>query len=216
MLGSRISIITFVISLIGHCLFLSMPGFNPSLSQTERCEEIAVEVEIDKPPLLPDIDVMGDEKKLKEVIEPAEPEPQPEPEMEPESEPEPELELEEMEMVEEEVDPVISNGVEVMNPEEEAMLRYQDMVKQRIEGVRRYPSWAKKHRVEGDACIKFTVLSNGLSQDVEIIHSSGSKILDEEAVDTIKRASPFPPIPEEIDSSLVRMEVSIVFTLKYE
>ncbi len=184
MLGSRASRTAFVISFVGHCLFLSMPGFNPSLPQTEMCEEIAVEVEIERPPLLPDIDVMGDEKKLKEVVEP---------------------ELEEMEK---------ELSKEIV--EEEAMLRYRDMVKQRIEEVRRYPSWAKKHRVEGDVCIKFAILSNGLSQDVEIIHSSGSKILDEEAVDTIKRASPFPPIPEEIDSSLVRMEVSIVFTLKYE
>ena len=122
MLGSRISITTFVISLIGHCLFLSVPGFNPSLPQTERCEEIAVEVEIDKPPLLPDIDVMGDEKKLKDVIEPAEPEPQPEPEMEPESEPG--TELEEMEKEEEFESQDEKESVDVKEPDEELVIEF--------------------------------------------------------------------------------------------
>ncbi len=228
MLGDRVIKTSFMISFVGHCLFLGMPGFNLDLPQTERREEIMVRIEIEKPPLLPKIDVMGEEKQLKETVEPPEPEPEPKPELEGivgESEPELSMELvaESRALIEEVVvkEPLekletLEEKIEVVKPAEQAMLRYQDMVKQRIEEVRRYPSWAKRRGVEGEVCIKFAVLSNGLSQDIRIIQSSGSKVLDEEAVDTIRRASPFPPVPEEIDSSLIWMEVSIVFTLKYE
>ena len=210
MLGNRAIRTSFVVSFVGHCLFLIMPGFNVGLSQTERCEEITVKVEIEKPPLLPKIDVMGEEKKLlDEVSQQPEPEAQLE-ETEGESEPQPSVELVE------ESEPLVEEKIEVVNPAQEAMLRYQDMVKQRIEEVRRYPAWAKKHGIEGEVQVKFAISSSGLSQDIEIIDSSGYRILDEEAVDTIKRASPFPPVPEEIGSSLIPMRVVIVFTLKYE
>lgn len=228
MLGDRVIKTSFMISFVGHCLFLGMPGFNLDLPQTERREEITVKIEIEKPPLLPKIDVMGEEKKLKETIESPGPEPELRPELEGivgESEPELSIEfvdesralIEEV-FVKESVKKLETVGekIEVIKPVQEAMLRYQDMVKQRIEEARRYPSWAKRRGIEGEVCIKFAILSNGLSQDIRIIRSSGSKVLDDEAVDTIGRASPFPPVPEEIDSSLIWMEVSIVFTLKYE
>ena len=259
--------ITFFFSLLVHCLFLGMPGFNLSISQPQKPENIAVEIEIEKPPLLPKIDVMGNEKKLREivkeelpesepepepepksqpeeekiveelgqqseeiVVEEAKPEsleeivevinPQPEPEPEPKSQPEEEKIVEELgqqseEIVVEEAKPEsLEEIVEVINPQEEAMLRYQDMVKQRIESCRRYPNWAKKQGFEGIVSLTFTVLSTGQVQDIKIIQSSGFNILDEEAIVTIKRANPFPPIPEEFRKSYLEMEVSIVFKLK--
>jgi len=105
--------------------------------------------------------------------------------------------------------------VEVINPQKEAMLRYQDMVKQKIESCRRYPPWAKKQGIEGTVHLKFTILSTGAARDIKIIKSSSFNILNEEAISTIKRAQPFPPIPEEIKVSSLPMEVSIVFTLQY-
>jgi len=201
--------ITFLFSLLAHSLFLGMPGFNFGKPQPKDPEEISVRIKIEKPPLLPKIDVMGKEKKLKEIekqeklIEPnLEPEPQPEEQIEKEiveqPQPEPPQEI-----------------VEVINPQKEAMLRYQDMVKQKIESCRRYPPWAKKQGIEGTVHLKFTILSTGAARDIKIIKSSSFNILNEEAISTIKRAQPFPPIPEEIKVSSLPMEVSIVFTLQY-
>jgi len=212
--------ITFFFSLLVHCLFLGMPGFNLSISQPQKPENIAVEIEIEKPPLLPKIDVMGNEKKLREIVKEELPESEPEPEPEPKSQPEEEKIVEELgqqseEIVVEEAKPEsLEEIVEVINPQEEAMLRYQDMVKQKIESCRRYPNWAKKQGFEGIVYLTFIVLSNGQAQDIKVIQSSGFDILDKEAILTIKRANPFPPIPEEINRPWVQMEVSIVFTLK--
>jgi len=150
----------FLISLVGHCLFLGMPGINMVLPQDKQPEDVIVRIEIEKPPLLPEIDVMGEEKKLKEIAEEEKP-----------PEPEPEEQIEEA---------VIENPeppkeiVEAMNPQDEAMLRYQDMVKQRIEFCRRYPNWAKRQGIEGVSYLMFTLLSNGTVQDIRIVRSSGS------------------------------------------
>jgi len=94
------------------------------------------------------------------------------------------------------------------------MLRYQDMVKQRIEAARRYPLWARKHGVEGITRISFVVSPQGEAGEITITGSSGSKMLDEESAATVKRASPFPSVPAELNSRHVGMEVSIVFSLR--
>ena len=188
---------TFLLSIAFHCLLLGIPLFNlVAPKQIKPEKEITVEIEIEKPSLLPKIDVMAEEKKFKEIQPPPE-EPEPEPEVE--------------EAIEE-----IKNEehIEVINPEEEAMLRYQDMLKQKIESCRRYPRWAKNQGFEGITQLVFMVLSNGSAQDIKVVQSAGYKILDREAVLTVERASPFPPIPSTFNLSFLKIEVEIVFRLK--
>ena len=190
MFNDRITRAAFLISLSAHLLLLGTPGFNVNSPHFIKPEEITVQIEIEKPPLLPRIDVMGEEKKLK-------------------SDPRPETRDHRPEDFS-----LKSDVVEVIDPAQEAMLRYQDMVKQRIEEVRRYPSRARRQGIEGTVYISFVVLSNGASRDIKIIRSSGSKILDKEAVATIKRANPFPPMPQELNEALNPMGVFIVFNME--
>lgn len=254
MLNDKVTRTAFLISFIGHCLFLSAPGFNSRLpAEVRKPKEITVSIEIEKPSLLPKIDIVGEEKRFKEVVEK-----QPEFSLRSQLQPK-EIAIEEIpkEPIEEKIE-VINPAQEVMlpryqksfvelstensvinpaqeavqgtmscyqkpfvelstkdsviNPAQEVILRYQDMVKQRIEKVKRYPSWAKRQGIEGTVYLSFTILSNGTSQDIKIVRPSGFKILDDEAVTTIQRANPFPPIPKEIGTPSVQMEVSIVFT----
>ncbi len=209
--------ITFIFSLLVHCLFLSMPGFNSNKPQPKNPEEISVQIEIEKPLLLPKIEVMGEEKKLKE-IEKQEKLVEPNPESEPQPKEEKiveELEQQSEEVVVEEAKPEPPKEiVKVINPQEEAMLRYQDMIKQKIESHRKYPNWAKKQGFEGSVYLTFIVLSNGVAKNIKIIHSSGFDILDKEAISTVKRASPFKPIPEKFNCFSLRMGVALVFQLK--
>ena len=224
----RVIKITFIISLTAHCLFLGAPGFNSNRRQPENSEKISVQIEIEKPPLLPKIDVMGEEKKLPPEADPPSVEKKivkEEKFLEPKSQPEEEkivreLEVQPKEQIEKEIveqpqpEPP-QEIVEVINPQKEAMLRYQDMVKQKIESCRRYPNWAKKQGIEGIVYLAFVVLPTGVIKDIKIVQSSGFGILDKEAVSTVKRANPFPPIPGEMKVSSLSMEVSILFTLQY-
>jgi len=201
MLGDKIIRIAFIISLAGHCLFLGIPGFNLSSFQDIKASpEITVKIEVEKPSLLPRIDIMGQEKKLKEVIEKPSLEFKPEPK--------------EKVVLDESLKDQVKEDIEIIDPAQEAMLRYQDMVKQRIEQVRRYPSWAKRQEIEGVAYLNFIISPNGFCRDIRTIHSSGSRVLDEEAIQTVKRANPFPPIPQQLNQGFVSMEVAIVFKMK--
>ena len=223
--GKRIIKIAFFCSLLIHCLFLGMPGFILSKPQPKKTKEIKVQIEIEKlPPLLPKIDIMGEEKKLKKITkkEPPKPEPELEPKPEPEPQPEEEKIVKESELkkqiektlVEKTKPEPLQEAVKVINPQDEAMLRYQDMIKQRIESCRRYPNWAKKQGFEGAVHLTFTVLSNGNTRDIKIARSSGFDILDDEAVSTVKKAAPFPPIPQDLNRSFLKIEVAVVFKLK--
>lgn len=199
---NRIIRAAFLISFTGHFLLLGASGFNLRLPyQEKKPDEITVNLEVERPALLPKIDTIGEEKKIKEVKE----------------RPKQKGTKQQPQTKEAAIQDITKKRpeerIKVINPKEEAMLRYQDMVKQKIEEARKYPLWAKKQGIEGIACLNFTVLSNGLSRDIKLIRSSGSGILDEEAAATIIRAEAFPPIPKEINSSSVRMEVAIVFTL---
>jgi protein TonB len=208
---------TFFISLAGHLLlFLGMPGFDLAPPPLPEPKDISIVLEIEIPPLLPRIEVLAEEKKLKEIVkeeELPEPEPEPEPIPEPELETIPEPEPRPKPPVEPLPEKPRLEAVEVINPQDEAMLRYQDMIKQRIESHRRYPRWAKQQGFEGSVYLSFTVLANGQAQNIRIIRPSGFTILDNEAVSNVKRASPFPPIPEKLNRSQLEIEVAIVFIL---
>ena len=182
-----------LLSLAIHFLALSIPAFD--LSVSEKVDDISLQIEVEKIHFLPKIEIVGDEKKLKETIVREE---------EPEAESETTMEYDE---VEEEI-------VEVINPQDDAMLRYQDMVKRKIEEVREYPIWARRQKVEGEVYLRFIVLKCGSASGIKIVNSSGSEVLDRDAVDTIKRAEPFPAIPEKINVSQIQMELTIVYALQ--
>jgi len=222
MLTSKVSKIALIISFIGHGLLLGFPKLNMGFSEYKKTEEISVRIEIEKPPLLPKIDVMGKEKKLKEIkAEPQLPEPTPllplqqnkvveEPMLKPDENITREIILEATNKKEK---PPIEK-IEVINPDQQAMFRYQDMVKQRIEQARRYPLWAKKQGFEGVVSLKFAILSNGTIEGTRILSSSGYETLDQAAVQAIKRVGRFPPIPDRMNTTQIQMEVAIVFKLK--
>lgn len=206
----------FLISLLGHCLFFRIPLETAHLSKEKRIpEEISLNLEIEVPALLPKIDLLGDEKRFKleessQVNKVEEPKEKSAETIEEAFRDElfPEQEIKETSYSE-----PFKPGPKVNQPAEEEMLRYQDMVKQRIEERRIYPAWARKQRIEGMVLVSFIILANGQAQEINIIRSSGSSILDQEASNTIKMASPFAPIPEGTGAYFIQMDVSLVFTL---
>jgi protein TonB len=97
---------------------------------------------------------------------------------------------------------------------QEAMLRYQDAVKQKIESCRRYPLPAQQMGIEGTVTVTFKIYVDGSAQNVRILKSSGSKILDAEAIKTVTRATPFSPLSKAITESPVSIRVAIVFSMR--
>jgi TonB family protein len=85
-------------------------------------------------------------------------------------------------------------------------------VKGRLEQAKQYPWLARVQGQEGTARVQFMINRSGEVQDVNLLESSRSKILDDEAVATVKRAGRFsrPPIAWQEN---VRIRVPLVFQL---
>jgi TonB family protein len=97
---------------------------------------------------------------------------------------------------------------------EKEMLTYLDMIKQKIQQARKYPADARQKGIEGKVEIIFTVLKQGGLKNVEIIRTSGNESLDEEAVATVKRASPFPAMPADFAGPEITRQVNIKFNIE--
>jgi TonB family protein len=82
----------------------------------------------------------------------------------------------------------------------------------RLAKLQRYPTQARG--VQGVASVAFTIDRQGKVVSSKIVKSSGSAVLDAEALDLIKRAVPLPPPPAEIADSDLSFVVPIRFAAR--
>ncbi|MBD8889925.1 energy transducer TonB [Roseibium litorale] len=92
-----------------------------------------------------------------------------------------------------------------------AVSNYPGKVARALRRALRYPSAAKRKRITGEVYVSFTVKQSGQLSNVSVIRSSGSDILDKAALETVRRASPFPPIPPEAGRSSWPFRLPISF-----
>ncbi len=76
-----------------------------------------------------------------------------------------------------------------------AVLAYRDHLADYLKKFRRYPDEARRDRVEGTVVLHFVLDGAGDIVDAWIVESSGSQILDAEALSAIRRAQPLPAAP---------------------
>lgn len=75
-------------------------------------------------------------------------------------------------------------------------------IRQKIFQAKQYPLVAKRQGIEGRVQILFALNPGGEIQELSVIESSGFPLLDQEALATVKRASPYPYYADDIIVSL--------------
>jgi protein TonB len=75
-----------------------------------------------------------------------------------------------------------------------AVSNYPGKIVARLRRALRYPPEAR--RFAGTAQVSFIVAADGSASGIRLVRSAGSPALDAAALDAVRRASPFPPIPE--------------------
>ena len=65
-------------------------------------------------------------------------------------------------------------------------------IRSKIARAKRYPRQARSEGLEGVCGIHFAIRPDGSLDFVELSKSSGSRLLDDEALATVRRAAPFP------------------------
>jgi protein TonB len=93
-----------------------------------------------------------------------------------------------------------------LNAPEVQYISYFASIKRKIELVWQYPYEAATAGIQGELTLDFVIARSGKVDSIELVRSSGSKILDDEAIRSIRKAAPFDPIPTQykIPSLLIR------------
>jgi protein TonB len=190
--------VCFLLSLVTHIGVLGSGVLN--IEKPSKIVEQEITFEIEQPEYLPVEYQITEEKKIEKVIE--------------EEKPEEPVEQEEVEEVIEDIKADIPEKDPLEEERKRSLLRYQDSIKQKIQENKKYPRWALRAKHQGIVRIVFDVLPSGEVKGLNILQSTGFNELDKEALDAVKRASPFAAFPEMLQEEEIQIEVDIVFTIR--
>lgn len=95
-----------------------------------------------------------------------------------------------------------------------AMATWERDLSARLEAVKRYPPGARGEK--GIADVAFRIDRNGHVLSSHIIRSSGSALLDTDALATLKRADPLPAPPSGISDDMLTIRTAIRYKLPNE
>lgn len=88
-------------------------------------------------------------------------------------------------------------------------------LKRKIELVWEYPYKARRTGVQGRLLMRFVINQDGSLAEITVLRSSGVALLDHEAVRAIRNASPFPPLPERMNTERLAVTATFEYLLTY-
>jgi periplasmic protein TonB len=106
-----------------------------------------------------------------------------------------------------------SGGGVSLDTKEIKYLSYFAHIKRRIEQVWTYPPGAIANGLQGQLHLKFTLRNDGQVKTVELLRSSGYKVLDKEAWDAVVNAGPFGAFPPTIPDDELHITARFTYVL---
>ncbi|MFA5072768.1 MAG: energy transducer TonB [Nitrospirota bacterium] len=100
-----------------------------------------------------------------------------------------------------------------LDTDEYKFISYNRWLKIKVESVLKYPELAAVSGYQGTLYIKFDILKNGSLGNLELLKSSGYKILDDEALRAIRDSAPFQPLPSEWNMDRYPIRAAVIFYL---
>ena len=85
---------------------------------------------------------------------------------------------------------------------------------QRVAKVKYYPKIARKSGFEGNPVVTFTLGEKGDLIRLKIIEASNYDVLNEAALETIRRGTPYPPIPKPLGKNSISFNLPISYVLE--
>ena len=100
-----------------------------------------------------------------------------------------------------------------LDTDEFKLMSYNRWLKIKIESMLRYPELAAQSGYQGTLYIKFDINKDGSLGGVDILQSSGYKILDDEALRAIRACAPFQPLPDDWKMDRYSIRAAVIFIL---
>jgi protein TonB len=92
----------------------------------------------------------------------------------------------------------------------DAVGQWEAQITLRLADQRRFPPEARGQN--GAAKVAFTIDRSGHLTSETLVESTGSPLLDAEAIAMVRRAQPFPPPPPEVREDSSKFELPVVFS----
>lgn len=89
---------------------------------------------------------------------------------------------------------------------------YSSRIKRKIELAWEYPSEARTEEIQGRLTLMFSILRSGRLGGLELLRSSGFRVLDSGALNAVKCAAPYYPIPQKMGID----RLNIIATFEYQ
>ncbi len=96
----------------------------------------------------------------------------------------------------------------------DAMPNWKSRLVAQIERSKRYPAEAQSRGEQGVAQVAFSVDRGGGVHNARVVRSSGSSILDRDALAWLDRAQPLPPPPAEMPGAQIPLSVPLRYNLR--
>ena len=92
-------------------------------------------------------------------------------------------------------------------------MSYNRWLKVKVESILKYPELAAQSGIQGTLYIKFDIMKDGSLGDLELLKSSGYRILDDEALRAIRASAPFQPLPDDWNMPRYSIRAAVMFYL---
>ena len=106
-----------------------------------------------------------------------------------------------------------------LNTTDPKSLPYYEEMKRSIDLNWVYPQTALRLRLQGKVFVEFTIYKDGQLESVRVVRSSGTPILDAEAVRAIRASAPYKPVPAWMNARRLIIPVGFLYEddrLKYD
>jgi len=101
-----------------------------------------------------------------------------------------------------------------LNTKDAKYVSYFSRVKQQIQRAWIYPPQATKNPMGGELSLKFEISKDGNLLNLRLINTSGSNILDANAIKAVRGAAPYYPFPTTIPKEKLSILATFVYNKK--
>ena len=98
-----------------------------------------------------------------------------------------------------------------LDTDEFKFISYNRWLKIKVESKLKYPELAAISGLQGTLYIKFDIMKDGSLGGLELLKSSGYKILDDEALRAIRASAPFQALPDEWNMEQYSIRAAVLF-----
>ncbi len=110
--------------------------------------------------------------------------------------------------------PAVEAGQAMVAPEPVSIAQYQIALNTAAGKYRNYPRYARQREWEGRATVRLDIGADGRAQRIRVSRSSGYELLDNAALEMLRRAQRDTPVPDALRGRSFIVEVAVLFELK--